>query len=165
MRAYLGIDSATTTGWCLVRGEPSREQVVDHGTATIGPIGAASAVEMLVNQVRRNTMMAELVVGIEDQYLDKNVQTVKVLARIGGRFMQAFEQAGAAVELVPAATWQSAVLGRFGGKRRADRKKAAAIWARSIAPGLTQDEADGLGIAVHLLRRDAYEAKVSRAAR
>ncbi len=169
----LGIDCATTAGWALVTGSPSRETLLDHGTVALAS-GCACVVQGLVERVRarlkdRGEAMAGLVVAIEDPYLAKdNPKTLKVLARLVGRLEQSFELAGAEIVTVTAQTWQAGVLGvgrgRFGGVKRADRKAAAGIVARSLfGRGLTEDEADGAMLAVHVLRQRAQEARVAAA--
>lgn len=70
--------------------------------------------------------------GIEDQYLGKNVDTLKKLARNAGRWEEALVAAGIQVEYVPASTWQSKELGLRGAGRevlrRAADAKAFGLW-------------------------------------
>ncbi len=169
----LGIDCATTAGWALVTGSPSCETLLDRGTVALAN-GCACVVQGLVERVRqrlkdRGEAMAGLVVAIEEPYLaHDNPKTLKVLARLVGRLEQAFELAGAEVVTVTAQSWQACVLGvgprRFGGVRRADRKAAAGIVARSLfGRGLTEDEADAAMLAVHVLRQRAHEGRLAAA--
>jgi hypothetical protein len=98
-------------------------------------------------------------VGLEEPYLDvgekRNPLSFKTLCRLVGRFEQAFDRFGIPTVLVPAQTWQTAVLGRFGGKKREDRKKAARIWAKAMfGQHLNQDAADAAGLAYYLATKE-----------
>jgi Holliday junction resolvasome RuvABC endonuclease subunit len=87
----LGIDSAPScTGWALVERDGDRERLIAHGLLR-------SVDHDVVNEFAGRIAMGDLpvdVVVIEDVYLDKNVDTVKVLSRLVGRWQQAFEPMG-----------------------------------------------------------------------
>ena len=69
------------------------------------------------------------------------------LARLCGRFEQAFEPSGADIRVVRAVEWQTAILGRFGGKTRAGLKLAAVAWAKgTFGVSLPSDAADAAGV-------------------
>lgn len=93
----------------------------------------------------------EFHVAIEDQYVAKDPSATIKLAHNAGALAQEFGWRGAKVTFVQAQIWQTAMLGRFGGKKRADRKKAAAILATSTFPelrGQPQDVLDAACIAL-----------------
>ena len=91
--------------------------------------------------------------GIEDSYSHRNRHTAKVLARISGRWQQAFEHHGVATTFVAAKTWQHAILSLSPRAKRDERKAAAKAFARSAygvkAP--TEDEADSICLATYLV--------------
>jgi Holliday junction resolvasome RuvABC endonuclease subunit len=106
------------------------------------------------------------IVAIELPYLGKNVNTLRVLARLFGRFEQAFEPTGAEIVEVTAQHWQHRILGRFGGVRRESLKPAAIMWARAtFGVQLTEDEADAAGVSACVLRERAYARKIRSASR
>jgi hypothetical protein len=99
------------------------------------------------------------VVAIEDCYLDQNVDTVKILSRLVGRWQQAFEALGLETHLVLADTWQRGILTGLMGPRsnREARKRAAAVWARAtFGTVLEADEADAAGLATWELRQRRF---------
>lgn len=156
----LGIDCATKAGWALVEQINGRERLNGHGVLRLD--GKHGVPAQLIADLAAE-WHADFV-GIEIPYVAKNVNTAMVLARLAGRFEQAFERAGSQVVVVRASEWQAGVLGRFGGVRRAEKKKAAALWARAMfGRSLTEDEADAAGIAVHVLRQFGIRSVVARA--
>lgn len=166
MRA-LGIDCATKSGWALVDRENGRERLLDRGVVDLsGSKGRPSElISGLVQHIIRVTPLDGLPVAIELPYLDKNVVTLRTLARFCGRWEQALGVYGADVELIMADHWQRVILGHLGGRKRADRKAAAKLWALgTFGARLTQDEADAAGVATCLLRERDHEAMLDRAA-
>lgn len=161
MRAVvLGIDSAPScTGWAMVERDGDRERLIAHGLLR-------SVDHDVVNEFSGRIAMGTLpvdVVVIEDVYLDKNVDTVKVLSRLVGRWQQAFEPMGIATRLVMADVWQKGVLLGLITPRtdRDGRKKAAKIWAQAtFAEALDEDEADASAIATWEIRQRAFAARV-----
>jgi Holliday junction resolvasome RuvABC endonuclease subunit len=159
----LGIDGATRAGWSLVSAafQPrERLSIIDHGVIDLsGNSGRPSElVAALVERVEEHVAISGLRVAIELAYLGRgakaNVETMRLLARFCGRFEQAFGLAGADLELVFPAHWQSRILGSLGGRTRKDRKAAAARWGRATFPGveLSEDDADATAMAVCVLR-------------
>jgi hypothetical protein len=103
------------------------------------------------------------VVAIEDAYLGENVDTLKTLARLVGRWQQAFEALGLETRLVMADVWQRGILmgliSRTSGREA--RKKAAAVWARAtFGTILGPDEADAAGLATWELRQRGFARRV-----
>lgn len=141
-------------------------RLLDHWVADLSGKACPtwSVVEAVVTRAERHCPPTELVVAVELPYLDENVRTLQVLARFCGRLEQVVEAAGAEVVFANAQSWQRAILGRFGGRVREDRKKAAAIWARSVfGPGLAPDEADAAGLVTHVLRQRGFASRLAKA--
>lgn len=138
----LGIDSASSSGWCLLDGQ----RIIKHGIVDARDPKRIDALASLVNSMARPDLVA-----IEDSFLGKNANTVKVLSRIQGRWEQAFGGTrGIETELVLASVWQKALLTGIPG----GTKKACATWVLATY-GLTvpEDIADALGLATHVARR------------
>ncbi len=164
MRA-LGIDCATNAGWAVVERMNGRERLLDHGVLVLDgkQLPAWNPVAALALRCRKEGLVPD-VVAIELPYLGKNVVTLRTLARLFGRFEQAFEPTGVEIVEIMATKWQHKVLGKFGGKKREDLKKAAVLWARAtFGVPLTDDEADAAGGAVCVLRERAFAARVKGA--
>jgi Holliday junction resolvasome RuvABC endonuclease subunit len=118
----------------------------------------------LVQRLRRNEFTTPDAVAIEMPWLGKNPHTTIRLATLCGQFLQAFGPV-AQTEVIRATEWQSRVLGRLGGRTRDQLKPAAVMWALGqFKVRLREDEADAAGIAVHLLRKRAWAARVRRTA-
>jgi Holliday junction resolvasome RuvABC endonuclease subunit len=158
----LGVDSAfTRTGWALLERDGPKERLIAHGLleACDAEVVGGFAHRMATGQLAIN------VVVIEDAYLDKNVDTVKSLSRLVGRWQQAFEVLGLRTRLVMADVWQRGLLtGLITGKtEREGRKRAAQIWAKAtFGEALHTDEADAVGLAVWQLRQRAFTERVAR---
>lgn len=161
-RYYLGLDVATSCGWAVLRaakrGQPG---LLVYNTMDLSAVPSSIVRTFQADLIRNFSECAVrgygtgLEVGLEEPYLDKSPKTFKVLALLVGRFQQAFESVGIVPVLVPAQTWQTAVLGQFGGKRREDRKKAALIWAKAMfGLELSQDAADAAGLAYYLATKE-----------
>jgi len=150
----LGIDSASCSGWALLDGC----RPIKYGTINAREPARIDTLAALVNSIGRPDLVA-----IEDSYLGENVNTVKVLSRIQGRFEQAFATRGIPTELVMADVWQKALLtGLITGKSKsAERKRAAAIWVKATY-GLvvSEDIADAIGIGTFVARRELFAGKV-----
>lgn len=131
MRVGLGIDCATACGLSLVGLEAGKERMLDHWTVDLADLrmSVGDVVQGVFDRAARHCLLGELVVAIELPYLGKNPHVLQVLARFCGRFEQeADERSCRQVHVVGANTWQTSVLGRFGGRKREDRKKAAQLW-------------------------------------
>jgi Holliday junction resolvasome RuvABC endonuclease subunit len=161
----LGIDSAfTRTGWALVEREGAKERLIAHGLleACDADVVGAFAHRMATGQ------LAIDIVVIEDTYLGENVDTLKSLSRLVGRWQQAFEALGLKTRLVMADVWQRGILmGLITGKtEREGRKKAAQIWANAtFGEALPSDSADAAGIITWHLRQRAFAKRAGRAGR
>lgn len=166
IRFGLGIDCATACGLALVSSEAGRESLLDHWTVDLADLRCPTAetVRGVFSRAQRKATLGGLVVSIELPYLGKNAGVLKTLARFCGRFEQQADSHGCVVYLTTASSWQAGVLGRFGGKKRADKKKAAVLWAMAMfGQTLTEDEADAAGQIVHVLRATGFAAKVRAA--
>lgn len=166
----LGIDCATHSGCALVDRTNKRERIVDHRIVDLsGRAGRPSEVlSAYVRDLARLTSLEGLPVAIELPYLargaQQNVVVLRTLARFCGRWEQALGVYGADVDLMMADHWQRRILGRFGGRKRAERKKAAQLWALGeFRLRLPEDEADAVAIAVCLLRDLDSEATLEAA--
>lgn len=79
--------------------------------------------------------------AIEDQFLGKNPNTLKVLARNGGRWQEACSADKLAVQWVPPRTWQSKVLGsKWGTKREQIEKMMTMVARQDTGKNLSTDE-------------------------
>ena len=163
MTIVLGIDSAfTRTGWALLEREGPKERLIAHGLLEACD---AEVVGGFAHKMATGPLTIGMVV-IEDAYLDQNVDTLKSLSRLVGRWQQAFEVLGLRTRLVMADVWQRGLLtGLISGKtEREGRKRAAQIWAHAtFGEALHTDEADAVGLAVWQLRHRAHAQRVARA--
>jgi Holliday junction resolvasome RuvABC endonuclease subunit len=157
----LGIDSAPScSGWALVERDGNRERLIAHGLLY-------TVDHEVVNEFAGRIAMGALtvdVVVIEDVYMDKNVDTVKVLSRLVGRWQQAFEALGLSTRLVMADIWQRGMLTGLiaAGTKRDGRKKAAKLWAQAtFAETLDENEADAAGIATWEIRQRAFAERAA----
>lgn len=145
----VGIDCATAAGWARVESGAGQERLLGHGVLDLKDPAKAWG---LIARLAALTPAPD-VVAIELPYVGKNIDTTIKLALLAGQFLQAFAPTGAVVKLVRASQWQAAVLGKFGGRRREEKKKAALVWARAMfRTVLTIDEADATGLAVWAAR-------------
>jgi Holliday junction resolvasome RuvABC endonuclease subunit len=150
----LGIDSASTSGWGLLDGE----RPVGYGTVDARDPNRIVALVSFVCAKARPDLVA-----IEDNYLGKNVDTVKVLSRIVGMWQMAFALRGVPTELLMPNIWQNGILrGLISPKSQsADRKRAAALWVKATYRlATTGDAADALGLATFVARRELFAGKV-----
>jgi Holliday junction resolvasome RuvABC endonuclease subunit len=145
----LGIDSASTAGFCLLDGE----RILEKGAIDARDPHRIDALAALVCGKARPDLVA-----IEDNFLGVNVNVVKVLSRIVGRFEQAFAMRGVPTELVLASTWQRALLAGLPG----GTKRACATWVRATY-GLTvpEDVADAIGLATFVARRELVAQRLA----
>jgi Holliday junction resolvasome RuvABC endonuclease subunit len=171
MATALGIDCATKSGWAVVERDAGRESLLGRGVLDLsGSAGLpAEVLAIFVRRLNAEVPLSALPVAIELPYLARgkamNVVVLRTLARLCGRWEQALGVYGADVELVMADAWQRRILGRFGGRKRADRKKAAKLWASgTFGARFTEDEADAVAIATDLLRERDVAAKLAAAA-
>lgn len=154
----------------MVERTGGHEELLGRGVLDLsGKAGLPSAViSAFVRKLAAELVLDGVHVAIELPYLARgkaqNVVVLRTLARFCGRWEQALEVYGAQVELVMANDWQHRLLGQFGGAKRAERKKAAKLWAKgTFGVRLTEDEADAVAIATDLLRERDLQAKVAAA--
>ena len=150
----LGIDCATSSGWALVEATGGHERLLADGVIDLTIPDFWMEIKRLADASywETETKIPDIV-AIELPWLGKNAHTLEVLARLCGRFEQAFEPTGAKVQVVRASEWQSSILGRFGGKTRAGLKLAAIAWAKgTFGVSLPSDAADAAGLACWALR-------------
>ncbi len=157
----LGIDSAPAkTGWALVDRKGTKEELIASGVlARVDGTVVAEFVQRVMSGPRP-TMAA-----IEDAYLDKNVQVVKVLSRLVGRWQQELDRVGLPHRLVMGSVWQRAVLRGLIGQttKRAERKRAAKLWVKAtFRLSVTEDEADAVALATWVSRQTRFEQLVER---
>lgn len=131
---FVALDSATTTGWAAYDGGGN---LAGYGTVT-----TTNAWEIDLFAGRYGKDWGD-VAFCEDNYLGFNPHVSKVLARITGRWQQAFEVRGVRVEFVAAKSWQCKMLP--GHKKRKELKAAAQQWvADRHGIAVTEDEADAI---------------------
>ena len=155
MRA-LGVDVATRAGWSIVQADGGHESVIEHGIVSPGEPPICQQIERVVSHARG----VDLVV-LERPYLDRNVATMEVLARLLGAWEHACACRGLDVVLVRASQWQSAILRGLinQASKREQRKRAARMWCRAtFGLDLEDDEADGLAIATWACRQHRARA-------
>ena len=126
------------------------DRVIRRGTCFVA---AYHDVERAADEV---ATFAPSLVAIEEPFVRVNPATGLYLARLLGRWLQAFERRGLPTATVLASTWQPVVLGTRITTRTpsAMRKAAAVAWARErFGVDLPEDEADAAGIAAWALAR------------
>lgn len=159
MIRVLGIDSAfAKCGWALVERDGVRERLIAHGV--LKAVDSDVVTEFSGRMATGNRTID--VVVIEDCYLDENVDTVKLLSRLVGRWQQAFEALGLSTHLVLADVWQRFLLTGLMPRqaKREARKEAAKTWARAtFKEALGSDESDAVGLAVYWVRKRAFADK------
>lgn len=159
----LAIDSAfTRTGWALMERDGRKERLIGHGLLEACD---ADVVNEFAGRMATGPLSIN-VVAVEDAYLGENVDTLKALSRLVGRWQQSFEVLGLKTRLVMADVWQKGILmGLITGKtEREGRKRAAQIWAQAtFGEALHTDEADAVGLGAWVLRQRAFAKRVGRA--
>lgn len=142
----LGIDAATKTGWAQVERANGRETLLDWGVLNLKKL----AWREIQTLAREHT--SQQVVAVELPWLGKDPHAMGVLARICGRFEQAFEPGGADVRVIQASQWQSKMLGNVRMGRDA-LKRLAIMWCHAnLGAKLPEDAADAAVMAVYALR-------------
>ena len=148
----LGVDVATRAGWSVVQADGGHESVIETGIVSPGDPPVCQQIEHVVSRAFRQGV--ELAV-LERPYLDRNVATMEVLARLLGAWEHACATRGLDVVLVRASEWQSAILRGIINRasKRAQRKRAARMWVKATF-GLDcgEDESDAIALAVWGLR-------------
>ena len=146
----LGVDVATRAGWAIAQADGGRESVIETGIVSPGDPPVCQQIEYVVSRAR----MVDVVV-LERPYLDRNVATMEVLARLLGAWEHACATRGLDVVLVRASEWQSAILRGLTNQasKRAQRKRAARMWVKaSFGLNCGEDESDAVALAVWGLR-------------
>ena len=146
----LGLDSAERTGYAVVvRDHGGRERLERHGTLTVR---SAADVDAAASELAG---AGPDVVAVEEPFIHpRNPATGLALARLLGRWLQAFEGRGFTVVTVPASMWQPATLpGVTQRTRSAERKAAAVAFARErFNVEVGEDAADAIALAVFVAR-------------
>jgi len=163
MDVIVAIDPGARSGWAVLSVEPNPKLLLSDsvawpkpGTKKDLPANTVSAVvDSLLDTLRRfeHTVVG---VGIEDQFLGVNPQSMKKLVRNGGRWEEAWRRHGYEVEWVYPQKWQTAELGtaridRSEVKRRC-KVKSLNLWGKK----LKEDESDAAMIGRYLAIRCAY---------
>lgn len=152
----VGIDSAELSGLAVVaRDQGAREHLVHSGVAKVR---VAADVEAIV---ARLAAYEPDVVAIEEPFVHPKMPLAGlVLARLCGRWLQAFESRGLTCVTVPASMWQPNMLKGLIGPRatRPERKAAARIWVgASFNVDATEDQADAICMAAYVLRNASWK--------
>jgi Holliday junction resolvasome RuvABC endonuclease subunit len=161
----LGIDSAELTGFAVVtRPSGGREELARSGVVTIR---TAADVEAAVTDLTGRH--APDVVAIEEPFAHPKQGPVAgmALARLLGRWLQAFERRGCTCVTIPACMWQPAILGGRSGligprATRPERKAAAQTWVKAtFGVELAEDEADAICMASYVLRSATWKRRAA----
>ena len=148
----LGVDVATRAGWAVVQADGGHESVIETGIVSPGDPPVCQQIEHVVRIAYcRGVELAVL----ERPYLEKNLNTMEVLARLLGAWEHSCATRGLEVVLVRASEWQSAILRGLinQASKRAQRKRAARMWVKAtFAIDLGEDESDAVALAVWGLR-------------
>ena len=143
MEIVIGIDPGATSGWAGV--------TVDHnpslllfdaiewpkpGTTKDLPPNTPSAIAECIVESLRRLGHTVIVAAIEDQYLSKNPDSMKKLARNAGRWEEAWRRIGIPVEWVNTQVWQSAELGTSridsAEVKRRCKMKVLGMWRKKV---------------------------------
>jgi hypothetical protein len=152
----LGVSSAfKRTGWALVERDGPKERLIAHGTldAVDHEVVSEFAGKMATGKLAIDTVV------IEDVYLGDNVDGLKALCRLVGRWQQAFEGLGLETRLLMKDVWQRGVLAGLvsSGSPRESRRKAVSLWAKAtFAEALGSEQGDAAGLATFEIRRRAF---------
>lgn len=169
MDVVIGIDPGATSGWAALTVDPNPDLILfdsiawpKPGTKKDLPANTPCAiVDALVDTLSR---FGHTIIGaaIEDQYLSRNPDSMKKLARNGGRWEEACRRIGIPVEWINTQKWQSAELGtaRIDSdevKRRCSMKTRG-LWNRKVG----KHAADAALIGRYYAIRLAYRRMRSR---
>jgi len=163
MEVVIGIDPGATSGWAGVTVEHNPTLLLFDAMAMPKPgtskdiaFNTPSAIAgRLIDDFRRlgHTVVAA---AIEDQYLSKNPDSMKKLARNAGRWEEAWRRLGIPVEWVNAQVWQSAELGTSridsAEVKRRCAMKVLGLWRKKVG----KHSADAALIARYYAIRMAY---------
>ncbi len=136
MNYLLAIDPGTTSGIVVMTIEKNPKLVYcSEWNAKRDSLMPSTVVKYL------KTYWSVSYAAIEDQYLGLNANTLKKLARNGGRWQEACEGEGIPVMFIPPSTWQTAMLGLGPRSKGAQRGKMTMMIARQdTGIKLTADE-------------------------
>lgn len=159
----VGIDPGATSGWAVVTVSPGPALVLfdslawpKPGERNDTPARTPSAIAESVSETLTQTGHTIVAVAIEDQYLSRNPDSMKKLARNAGRWEESWRRLGFRVEWINTQKWQSAELGtaRIDSdevKRRCARK-VLGLWRKEVG----KHAADAALIARYLAVKIAY---------
>ncbi len=172
-RVIIGIDPGATSGWAVLSVE-ANPQLVLYGSfvwpkpGTKKDIPANTPSAKVEGMIEAMTQTGCVIVGaaVEDHYLSRsapNPDSMKKLARNGGRWEESFRRLGISVEWVNPQSWQSAELGtcrldRAEVKRRCARK-VRGLWNEKMG----EDAADAALIGRYAAIRKAFAELPRRA--
>src|SRR5579862_2139046 len=147
----LGIDSAETSGLALVeRDAAGNERLHRHGAELVR---SYHDIDRLAGEWTRDPQ-PHLVV-VEEPFVHPRYPLAGlVLARLLGRWLQAFEGRGFATATVPASMWQTSMLPGVTRWTRSELRKAAAVrWVRErYGAEVGEDAADAIVLATWVAR-------------
>lgn len=159
-RCVIGIDPGNKTGIAVVT-IAGRPRLVH---SSVENLSKTSPYIWFDGLDERLTDLKVVCCAIEDQYLDKNIDSLKKLARTSGRWQEAALSHGIKVEFVAATTWQRAVLGRSAKKRDVLKRSSVAIAEAETGIKMKSDAADAFCLAryfaVELFRSGLFHVKL-----
>lgn len=135
--AVIAIDPGDPSGWAAASIGPDPSLLLSgiykFAHPTKGQQRTPSALVRFLLHWAATAAVTIAQVGIEDQYLGENPNSLKKLARNGGRWEEAFVEASITpVKFIPPSTWQSKELRMGNAKsailRRAADGKAYGLW-------------------------------------
>ena len=118
MDCIIGIDPGSRSGWAVVTVDPNPKLLLHDAVQWPKPgtkkdLAANTPHAVVGNVIESVGRFDHTIVcaAIEDHFLGLNVNTLKKLARNGGRWEEAFRSRGIPVVWVNPQTWQTAELG------------------------------------------------------
>jgi Holliday junction resolvasome RuvABC endonuclease subunit len=157
----IGVDVATRAGWAVVEATGGCERALETGIVSPASGAVWEQIESVVSKWRGVD-----VVALERPYLDKNVLTLEVLARLLGAWEHACASRWLDVVLVRASEWQQEVLAGLINRasKRTQRKQAARIWCRATyGLNLDDDQSDATALATWAVRTERMRGLIRAA--
>jgi Holliday junction resolvasome RuvABC endonuclease subunit len=136
MKNLISIDPGSTSGIVVMTVERNPKLV--HSEAWRGKKTQVMPTAIVENLTK---MYGLDYAAIEDQYLGKNPNSMKVLTRTGGRWQEACEMQCLPVMWVPPRAWQTKVLGsRWGAQRKQIDRMMKLVARQDTGVKLSADE-------------------------
>ena len=152
------VDSAELSGLAVVaRSADAGERLLMHDTAVIKTAADVTATVARLADWRPD------IVAIEEPFAHRRSPIAGMtLARLLGRWLQAFELAGLGTVSIPASMWQTGTLPGFTPRMKSPQRKAAAVaLVRNLfGVDVGPDEADAIGLALFTLRHGRVEVEL-----